>query len=156
MKKYEIGLIGLSVMGENLTLNISRNHSIAVYNRTTSKTEDFINNKVKQQDIKGTYKLEEFISSLAKPRKIMLMIKAGKPVDLVIDSLLPYLEEDDIIIDGGNSHFKDTDRRLKNLSENKLSIIKKKIISAFQENGFNLINVIITSEEKLEEWYNDQ
>lgn len=117
MKKYEIGLIGLSVMGQNLTLNIARNHSIAVYNRTPSKTEDFINNKVEQQDIKGTYELEEFISSLAKPRKIMLMIKAGKPVDLVIDSLLPYLEEDDIIIDGGNSHFKDTDRRLKNLNK---------------------------------------
>lgn len=117
MKKYEIGLIGLSVMGENLALNIARNHSIAVYNRTESKTKNFINNKVKNQDIKAAYNLEEFVSSLKKPRKIMLMIKAGKPVDLVIDSLLPYLEDDDIIIDGGNSYFEDTNRRLENLKE---------------------------------------
>jgi 6-phosphogluconate dehydrogenase len=117
MGKYEIGLIGLSVMGQNLALNIARNHSIAVYNRTESKTKDFMNNKVDKQEIKAAYGLEDFISSLAKPRKIMLMIKAGKPVDLVIDSLLPYLSKDDIIIDGGNSHFEDTNRRLKNLEE---------------------------------------
>jgi len=117
MKKYEIGLIGLSVMGQNLTLNIARNHSIAVYNRTKSKIRNFMENKVQNQNVKATYELEEFVSSLKKPRKIMLMIKAGKPVDLVIDSLLPYLEEDDIIIDGGNSHFEDTNRRLKNLNE---------------------------------------
>ncbi|MFP4021544.1 MAG: NADP-dependent phosphogluconate dehydrogenase [Halanaerobium sp.] len=117
MAKYEIGLIGLSVMGQNLALNIARNHSITVYNRTESKTENFINNKVENQDIKAAYNLEDFVSSLEKPRKIMLMIKAGKPVDLVIDSLLPYLEEDDIIIDGGNSYFEDTNRRLENLKE---------------------------------------
>ena len=117
MGKYEIGLIGLSVMGQNLALNIARNHSISVYNRTESKTKDFIKNKVDKQEIKAAYGLEDFISSLAKPRKIMLMIKAGKPVDLVIDSLLPYLSKDDIIIDGGNSHFEDTNRRLKNLEE---------------------------------------
>lgn len=117
MKKYEIGLIGLSVMGENLTLNIARNHSIAVYNRTESKTKNFIKNKVKNQEIKAAYELKEFISSLEKPRKIMLMIKAGKPVDLVIESLMPFLEEDDIIIDGGNSHFEDTNRRIKKLKE---------------------------------------
>lgn len=117
MKKHEIGLIGLSVMGQNLALNIARNHSIAVYNRTESKTKDFMKDKVNDQEIKAAYDLEDFVSSLARPRKIMLMIKAGKPVDLVIDSLLPYLEEDDIIIDGGNSHFEDTNRRLKNLSE---------------------------------------
>ena len=101
MGNYEIGLIGLSVMGQNLALNIARNHSIAVYNRTTSKTKDFMDNKVESQKIKAAYDLEEFISSLTKPRKIMLMIKAGKPVDLVIDSLLPHLDENDIIIDGG-------------------------------------------------------
>ncbi len=117
MAKYEIGLIGLSVMGENLSLNIARNHSIAVYNRTESKTKDFMKNKVENQEIKAAYELEEFVSSLEKPRKIMLMIKAGRPVDLVIDSLLPYLEEDDIIIDGGNSFFEDTNRRLKELEE---------------------------------------
>ena len=117
MGNYEIGLIGLSVMGQNLALNIARNHSIAVYNRTTSKTKAFMDNKVESQEIKAAYDLEEFISSLTKPRKIMLMIKAGKPVDLVIDSLLPYLDENDIIIDGGNSHFEDTNRRQKNLAE---------------------------------------
>lgn len=117
MGKYEIGLIGLSVMGQNLALNIARNHSIAVYNRTESKTEKFMDNKVDDQEIKAAYELEDFISSLAKPRKIMLMIKAGKPVDLVIDGLLPYLSKDDIIIDGGNSNFKDTNRRIKNLKE---------------------------------------
>ena len=117
MGNYEIGLIGLSVMGQNLALNIARNHSIAVYNRTTSKTKDFMDNKVENQEIKAAYGLEEFISSLTKPRKIMLMIKAGKPVDLVIDSLLPHLDENDIIIDGGNSHFEDTNRRQKNLAE---------------------------------------
>src|SRR6056297_1990333 len=117
MGKHEIGLIGLSVMGQNLALNIARNHSIAVYNRTESKTKDFIKNKVDKQEIKAAYGLEDFISSLTKPRKIMLMIKAGKPVDLVIDSLLPYLSRDDIIIDGGNSHFKDTNRRLKDLEK---------------------------------------
>lgn len=115
MKKHEIGLIGLSVMGQNLTLNIARNHSIVVYNRTKNKTKKFIKNKVNNQKITASYTLKKFISKLSKPRKIMLMIKAGKPVDLVIDSLLPYLEKGDIIIDGGNSHFKDTNRRLKNL-----------------------------------------
>jgi len=117
MKKYEIGLFGLSVMGQNLALNIARSHSTAVYNRTTSKTKNFINDKVNNQEIKAAYELEDFVSSLKKPRKIMLMIQAGKPVDLVIDSLLPYLEEDDIIIDGGNSHFEDTNRRINNLNE---------------------------------------
>ena len=117
MKRYEIGLIGLSVMGQNLALNIARNHSIAVYNRTESKTENFMSDKVNGQKIKAAYKLEDLISSLQKPRKILLMIKSGKPVDLVIDSLLPYLEKDDIIIDGGNSNFKDTDRRLKDLKK---------------------------------------
>lgn len=117
MGKYEIGLIGLSVMGQNLVLNIARNHSIAVFNRTDSKTKKFMKNKVDKQDIKATYELKNFVSSLAKPRKIMLMIKAGRPVDIVIDSLLPYLNKDDIIIDGGNSHFEDTNRRIKNLKE---------------------------------------
>ncbi|MGM0548669.1 MAG: NADP-dependent phosphogluconate dehydrogenase [Bacillota bacterium] len=123
MKKHEIGLIGLSVMGQNLALNIARNHSIAVFNRTETKTRNFIKNKVKNQELKATYKLEEFVSSLAKPRKIILMIKAGKPVDLVIDSLLPYLEADDIIIDGGNSYFKDTNRRLRNLKEKNIKYL---------------------------------
>lgn len=117
MPKYEIALIGLSVMGQNLALNIAENHSIAVYNRTESKTKEFMEKKVKTENIKASYDLKDLLSSLTKPRKIMLMIKAGEPVDLVIESLLPYLENDDIIIDGGNSHFKDTNRRTKKLAE---------------------------------------
>ncbi|ADQ14267.1 NADP-dependent phosphogluconate dehydrogenase [Halanaerobium hydrogeniformans] len=117
MSKYEIALIGLSVMGQNLALNIAENHSIAVYNRTEAKTRKFMEEKVEQQQIKASYDLKELVSSLAKPRKIMLMIKAGEPVDLVIESLLPYLETGDIIIDGGNSHFKDTNRRTKQLAK---------------------------------------
>lgn len=117
MESQEIGLIGLSVMGQNLALNIAEDHTITVYNRTTSKTKEFMESKVKSKNLKAAYDLEDFISSLKKPRKIMLMIKAGKPVDLVIDSLLPHLEKGDIIIDGGNSHFKDTNRRIENLKE---------------------------------------
>lgn len=123
MKKYEVGLIGLSVMGQNLALNIARKHSIAVFNRTESKTRKFIKDKVKNQELKAAYKLEKFVDSLAKPRKIILMIKAGKPVDLVIDSLIPYLEKGDIIIDGGNSHFQDTNRRLRNLKEKEIKYL---------------------------------
>ncbi len=117
MGKYEIALIGLSVMGQNLSLNIAKNHSIAVYNRTSSKTENFMNNKVKNENIKATYSIEELLDSLEKPRKVMLMIKAGKPVDLVIEELKPHLESGDIIIDGGNSYFEDTNRRNKILAE---------------------------------------
>lgn len=117
MDNYQFGLIGLSVMGQNLALNIAKNYSLAVYNRTDSKTKDFIENKVTSEQIKATYQIKDFINSLQKPRKIMLMIKAGKPVDLVIDSLLPFLEKDDIIIDGGNSHFSDTEKRLENLAD---------------------------------------
>ncbi len=111
MDKYEIALIGLSVMGQNLALNIAEDHSIAVYNRTTAKTERFIEENADKENIKAAYEVEELINSLEKPRKIMLMIKAGKPVDYVIEDLKPHLEEGDIIIDGGNSHFADTNRR---------------------------------------------
>ena len=111
MDKYEIALIGLSVMGQNLALNIAEDHSIAVYNRTTAKTERFIEENADKENIKAAYEVEELINSLEKPRKIMLMIKAGKPVDYVIEDLKPHLEEEDIIIDGGNSHFADTNRR---------------------------------------------
>lgn len=117
MDKYEIALIGLSVMGQNLALNISEDHSIAVYNRTTSKTKKFIEDRADNNNLKAAYELEELVNSLEKPRKIMLMIKAGKPVDYVIEDLKPYLEEGDIIIDGGNSHFEDTNRRVEMLKK---------------------------------------
>ncbi len=116
MSKKNIGLIGLAVMGENLALNIeSRGYSVAVYNRTAQKTKNFIESKAKNKNILGTYSFREFVDSLEKPRKIILMVKAGKPVDDNIDSLVPLLDKGDLIIDGGNSFFKDTIRRSEEL-----------------------------------------
>lgn len=116
MSNYEFGLIGLAVMGENLVLNIERNgFSVAVYNRTTSKVDDFINGRANGKNIKGCYSIEELVANLKRPRKIMLLVKAGKPVDDFIELIVPHLEEGDIIIDGGNSHFPDTIRRTKHV-----------------------------------------
>jgi len=118
MKQADIGLIGLAVMGENLVLNMaSRGHTVAVFNRTVSKVDDFINGKAKGKKIIGTHSIKELVDTLKKPRRVMLMVKAGKPVDDFIDQLLPVLEPGDIIIDGGNSHFPDTIRRTKTLEE---------------------------------------
>ncbi len=118
MAKQNIGLIGLAVMGQNLVLNIeSRGYSVAVYNRTAERTREFIQGKAKGKNIIGTFSFRELASSLEKPRKIMLMVKAGKPVDDSIQSLIPLLEKGDLIIDGGNSYFKDTIRRNKELSQ---------------------------------------
>lgn len=112
MAKADIGLIGLAVMGENLVLNMeSRGYTVAVYNRTVQKVTDFVEGRAKGKKIIGTYSLEEFVSSLKSPRKVMLMVKAGQPVDDFIDRLIPLLEQGDIIIDGGNSHYQDTNRR---------------------------------------------
>ncbi len=112
MSNYDIGLIGLAVMGENLILNMERNgFSVAVYNRTVSKVDDFINDRAKDKNIKGCHSIEELVASLKKPAKIMLMVKAGKAVDDFIEILLPHLTPGDIIIDGGNSHFPDSIRR---------------------------------------------
>ncbi len=110
----DIGLIGLAVMGENLVLNMeSKGFGVAVFNRTVSKVDNFINGRGKGKNIKGCHSLEEFVNSLKKPRKIMLMVKAGQAVDDFIEQLIPLLEPGDIIIDGGNSHFPDTIRRTK-------------------------------------------
>jgi|SRR5690554_24724 len=118
MSKADIGLIGLAVMGENLVLNMeSKGYTVAVFNRTVSKVDDFINGRAKGKNIIGVHSLEELISNLKRPRKVMLMIKAGKPVDDFIELLIPHLERGDIIIDGGNSHFPDTIRRTKYLEE---------------------------------------
>jgi len=112
--KADIGLIGLAVMGENLVLNMERNgFTVAVYNRTTEKVDKFINGRGKDKNFIGAHSIEEFVASLERPRKVMMLVKAGKPVDDFIEMLLPYLEEGDIIIDGGNSHFPDTIRRTK-------------------------------------------
>ncbi|MBR5453404.1 MAG: NADP-dependent phosphogluconate dehydrogenase, partial [Clostridia bacterium] len=112
MKKSDIGLIGLAVMGENLVMNMeSKGFTVSVYNRTTEKVKNFVEGRAKGKNIVGTYTLEELVASLEKPRKVMMMIKAGEAVDNMIEQLIPMLEEGDIIIDGGNSHFPDTARR---------------------------------------------
>lgn len=118
MEKADIGLIGLAVMGENLVLNMeSKNFTVAVFNRTISKVDDFIKGRAKGKKIIGTHSIEEFVATLQKPRIIMLMVKAGSPVDDFIQLLIPHLEKGDIIIDGGNSFFQDTIRRRKYLEE---------------------------------------
>src|SRR3954471_14714491 len=114
----DIGLVGLAVMGENLALNIeSRGYSIAVYNRTTSKVDELIAGRAKGKKFVGCHSLEDLVKNLAKPRKVMLMVKAGPAVDDLIESLLPLLERRDIIIDGGNTYYADTERRTKYVEE---------------------------------------
>ncbi len=111
-EKADIGLIGLAVMGENLVLNMERNgYTVAVYNRTVEKVDNFMNARGKGKNFIGARSIEEFVASLERPRKVMMLVKAGAPVDSFIEILLPHLEEGDIIIDGGNSHFPDTIRR---------------------------------------------
>ena len=110
----DIGLIGLAVMGENLVLNMERNgYTVAVFNRTVSKVDNFINSRGAGKKFIGAHSIEELVASLERPRKVMLLVKAGKPVDDFIDMIIPHLEPGDIIIDGGNSHFPDTIRRTK-------------------------------------------
>ncbi|NLB50360.1 MAG: decarboxylating NADP(+)-dependent phosphogluconate dehydrogenase [Clostridiaceae bacterium] len=112
MGTSDIGLIGLAVMGENLAMNMeSKGFSVSVYNRTPERVDSFLKDRAKGKNFTGAYTLEELVSQLKKPRKVMLMIKAGRPVDLVIEELIPLLEPGDIIIDGGNSYFPDTVRR---------------------------------------------
>src|SRR5262249_12276113 len=115
----DIGLIGLAVMGQNLALNIAdHGFQISVYNRTTEKTDKFVaENPNTPGGVVGTRTLEEFVQSLAKPRKIVILVQAGKGTDAVIDSLLPLLSPNDIVIDGGNALWTDTIRREKNLRE---------------------------------------
>ena len=108
----DIGLIGLAVMGENLVLNMeSKGFQVTVYNRTVQKVDDFLAGRAKGKKITGAHSIEELVLSLKRPRKVMIMVKAGNAVDDMINTLIPYLEEGDIIIDGGNTHFPDTNRR---------------------------------------------
>jgi len=112
MAKADIGLVGLAVMGENLILNMeSKGFTVACYNRTVSKVDNFMDGRAKGKNIIGCRSIEELTENLAKPRKVMLMVKAGAAVDAFIEQVLPHLEDGDIIIDGGNSHFPDTIRR---------------------------------------------
>ncbi|MCL4545224.1 MAG: decarboxylating NADP(+)-dependent phosphogluconate dehydrogenase [Chloroflexi bacterium] len=114
----DIGLIGLAVMGQNLVLNMNdHGYRVAVFNRTVSKVDDFLANEAAGTQVAGAHSLAELAQLLKRPRRVMLMVQAGAAVDATIDSLLPHLEQGDIIIDGGNSHFPDTDRRTRTLAE---------------------------------------
>lgn len=117
MEQADIGLIGLAVMGQNLVLNMAdHGYRVAVYNRTTEKVDEFLQGPARGSPVIGTHSVQELCNSLAKPRRIMMMVKAGQAVDKVIDGLLPYLDQGDILIDGGNSQFTDTERRVKSLA----------------------------------------
>lgn len=112
MGNCDIGLIGLAVMGENLVMNMeSKGFSVAVYNRTVQKVDDFVAGRAKGKNIVGCHSPEELVAALKKPRKVFMMVKAGEAVDDMIETLLPLLDDGDILIDGGNSHFPDTIRR---------------------------------------------
>ena len=118
MTHADIGLIGLAVMGQNLVLNINdHGYTAAVFNRTVSKVDSFMEGPARGTNIIGTHSIEELVGTLKKPRRVMLMVKAGSVVDAFIGQLLPYLDEGDIIIDGGNSLYTDTDRRTQSLAE---------------------------------------
>ncbi|GEQ60790.1 NADP-dependent phosphogluconate dehydrogenase [Vagococcus lutrae] len=123
MSKQNIGVVGMAVMGKNLALNIeSRGYSVSIFNRTAARTEEVI----KEHDDKNlvaTYTIEDFVASLEKPRKIMLMVQAGKATDLTIQSLLPHLDKGDILIDGGNTFYKDTIRRNEELANSGINFI---------------------------------
>jgi 6-phosphogluconate dehydrogenase len=108
----DIGLIGLAVMGQNLVLNMNdHGYRVAVFNRTLQKVDDFIDGPARGRTIQGAHSLEELVGMLKRPRRVMLMVKAGQPVDDFIEKLLPLLEPGDIIIDGGNSNYEDSIRR---------------------------------------------
>jgi 6-phosphogluconate dehydrogenase len=120
----DIGLIGLAVMGENLVLNMeSKGYAVAVFNRSVDKVDKFIQGRGKGKKFYGAHSIEEFVLAVKRPRKIMMLVKAGQPVDDLIEQLLPYLEQGDIVIDGGNSYFPDTIRRTKYVEEKGLLYI---------------------------------
>ncbi len=117
-QKADIGLIGLAVMGQNLVLNMNdHGYTVAVFNRTVSKVDDFLSGPAKNTQVIGCKTTQDFFAHLKKPRKVMMMVKAGDPVDELIEECLPFLEKGDIVIDGGNSHYPDTERRTKTLKE---------------------------------------
>ncbi|EAW34473.1 decarboxylating NADP(+)-dependent phosphogluconate dehydrogenase [Lyngbya sp. PCC 8106] len=124
MGQQKFGVIGLAVMGENLALNVERNgFPISVYNRTSSKTDDFMKNRAQGKNVHAAYSLEDFVQSLERPRRILVMVQAGKPVDAVIEQLKPLLDQDDMIIDGGNSLYEDTERRTRDLESTGLGFM---------------------------------
>src|SRR5262245_54615819 len=114
----DIGLIGLAVMGQNLVLNMNdHGYTVCVFNRTVSKVDEFIGNEAAGTRVRGAHSLEELVAALKRPRRVMLMVKAGETVDQMITALVPLLEKGDILIDGGNSHYGDTTRRTRALAE---------------------------------------
>ncbi|UZP33558.1 hypothetical protein NXS19_001374 [Fusarium pseudograminearum] len=120
----DLGLIGLAVMGQNLILNMADNgFTICAFNRTVSKVDRFLENEAKGKSIVGAHSVEEFVSKLKSPRRIMLLVQAGKAVDEWIEKILPLLDAGDIIIDGGNSHFPDSNRRTKYLAEKSIRFV---------------------------------
>eukprot|EP01134_Creolimax_fragrantissima_P001884 CFRG1884T1 len=120
----DIALIGLAVMGQNIILNMNDNgYVVTAYNRTVSKVDDFMANGAKGTNIVGARSIEEMVKSLKRPRRVMLLVMAGKPVDAFIEQVLPFLEKGDIIIDGGNSHFPDTQRRYEYLNKKGISFM---------------------------------
>jgi len=124
MTKAHFGLVGLGVMGENLVLNAERNgFSSVVYNRTYQKTEDFLLGRGLNKSIQGAKDLQEFVSKLERPRRVLMMVKAGAATDAVINQISPFLEEGDLLIDGGNAQFMDTERRVKELESKSFGYI---------------------------------
>ncbi|MGB3507905.1 MAG: decarboxylating NADP(+)-dependent phosphogluconate dehydrogenase [Microcoleaceae cyanobacterium] len=124
MGQQKFGVIGLAVMGENLALNVERNgFPISVYNRSSDKTEKFMKERAQGKNVHAAYSLEDFVQSLERPRRILVMVKAGGPVDKVIEQLKPLLDKDDMIIDGGNSLYEDTERRTKDLESTGLGFM---------------------------------
>ena len=120
----DFGLIGLAVMGENLALNVeSRGYKMAVYNRSTEKVDNLISGRAAGKNFVGCHTLEDLVANLASPRKVMMLVKAGPAVDTIIDNLIPLLDKGDIIIDGGNTHYSDTERRTKYVEEKGLQFI---------------------------------
>jgi len=158
MPSQDFGLIGLAVMGQNLALNVeSKGFSVVVYNRTTARTQEFMAGPAKGKNIIGAESLEEFVAALSRPRKIMLMVKAGQPVDDFIEHLLPHLDKGDLVIDGGNSHFPDTIRRSKALAEKGLlyigtgvsggeegALLGPSIMPGGQREAYDLVEPVLT------------
>ncbi len=158
MSKQQIGVIGLAVMGKNLALNIeSKGFTVSVYNRSPQKTEDMLK-ETEGKQVKGTFSIEEFVDSLETPRKILIMVQAGQATDATIEQLIPHLDKGDIIIDGGNAYFPDTQRRSKELAEKGFNFIGAgvsggeegalkgpSIMPGGQESAYKLVEPILTA-----------
>ncbi|WP_315371640.1 NADP-dependent phosphogluconate dehydrogenase, partial [Paenibacillus xylanexedens] len=158
MTKQQIGVIGLAVMGKNLALNIeSKGFSVSVFNRSPEKTNDLLK-EAEGKNLTGSFSIEEFVASLESPRKILIMVQAGKATDATIEQLLPHLDEGDIIIDGGNAYFPDTQRRSKELEDKGIRFIGTgvsggeegalkgpSIMPGGQESAYKLVEPILTA-----------